>query len=435
MSARVVVALLALAGGGAHAESVALVGGRVFPVSSAPIEGATVLMRDGKLVAVGRDVVLPPDARVLDVRGQHVYPGLIDGLTQLGLSEISSVPGSVDVTEVGEINPQGQAWLAVNPHSEHLPVARANGLTAVVSAPEGRLISGRSALLRLAGDTPDALAVRPVLALHMTFPTGRPAPTPGRSDEPEPKTFEERQQERRDNQAKELRRLAQLLADARAYGAALAASGSSAKGAARVAPDVVLAALAPAAQGRLPVVMRADNEEDIRAALDFGRDQGLALVLSGALEAWRCAALLAERRVPVLLKVNRLPRRENDPYDAAYANAMRLHAAGVPLAIVSADAAFARNLPYEAAMARAFGLPAEAALRAITLAPAQILGFADRKGSLEVGKDADVIVSSGDVLDARSRVTHVFIDGIERALETRHTRLYEAFRERHVAPR
>lgn len=401
------------------AETLALVGGRVFPVSSAPIENGTVLMRDGKLVAVGANLTLPPEARVLDVRGQHVYPGLIDGLTQLGLTEIASVPGSVDITEVGEINPQGQAWLAVNPHSEHLAVARANGLTAVVTAPEGRLIAGRSALLRLAGDTPDALAVQPLLALHMSFPSGRPQPTPGRSEEPEPKTFEDRQQERKDNQAKDLRRLARLLADARAYAAAPPAT-----------PDVVLAALAPAALGRQPVVMRADTEEDIRAALEFAKTHGLKLVLAGALEAWRCAALLAERDVPVLLKVNRLPRRESDPYDAAYANAARLHAAGVRLAIVSSDSAFARNLPYEAAMARAFGLPADVALQAITLAPARIFGFAERKGSLEVGKDADVIVSTGDVLDARSRVTHVFIDGVERSLESRHTRLYQAFRER-----
>jgi imidazolonepropionase-like amidohydrolase len=417
---RVAVVLSALACPGAGAETIALVGGRVFPVASPALENGTVLMRDGKLVAVGKDVSVPADARVIDVRGQHVYPGLIDGLTQIGLTEIASVPGSVDITEVGEINPQGQAWLAVNPHSEHLAVARANGLTAVVSAPEGRLLSGRSALLRLAGDTPQALAVRPLLALHMTFPSGRPAAGPGRAEESDPKTFEDRQQERKDNRARELRRLAQLLADARAY----ASAGPQA------ATDVVLAALAPAAQGRQTVVMRADTEEDIRAAVEFGKAQGLKLVLAGALEAWRCAALLAEHDVPVLLKINRLPRRENDPYDAAYANAAHLHAAGVRLAIVSSDAAFARNLPYEAAMARAFGLPADVALQAITLAPARILGFDDRKGSLEPGKDADVIVTSGDVLDVRSRVTHVFIDGLERSLASRHTRLHEAFRER-----
>jgi imidazolonepropionase-like amidohydrolase len=162
----------------------------------------------------------------------------------------------------------------------------------------------------------------------------------------------------------------------------------------------------------------------------FAGERGLKMILSGGLEAWRCAELLKQKRVPVLIKVDRLPRRESDPYDAAYANAARLHAAGVRFAIVSDDASNARNLPYEAAMARAFGLPAGAALRAITSWPAEVLGVGDRMGSLEPGKDANLFLATGDIMDHRSEVTHVFIEGQAQSLETKHTRLYRQFKDR-----
>jgi imidazolonepropionase-like amidohydrolase len=176
--------------------------------------------------------------------------------------------------------------------------------------------------------------------------------------------------------------------------------------------------------------MRADAEDDIRAAVAFAEARSLRLLVAGGLEAWRCAGLLKEKGVAVLLNVDRLPRRESDAYDAAYRNAAVLHEAGVRFAIVSDDASQSRNLPYEAAMARAFGLPADAALRAITLSPAEILGVADRLGSLAPGKDATLIVATGDIMDTRTRVTHVFIDGVAQSLETRHTRLYEQFKGR-----
>jgi imidazolonepropionase-like amidohydrolase len=265
--------------------------------------------------------------------------------------------------------------------------------------------------------------------MHVNYPTGNPPFDFSRFfDEPELKTFEERQKERKKNQRKDLDRLRNLLAEAKAYGSALDAARTG--GIAPPKPDLPLAALAPAARGTLPVLFRADSEDDIRGAVAFAGEQGLKLILSGALEAWRCAELLRQEGVPVLLKVDRLPRKDSDPYDAAYANAAALHAAGVRFAIVSDDASNARNLPYEAAMAHAFGLPAEAALRAITLSPAEILGVADRVGSLEPGKDASLFLATGDILDHRTQVTHVFIDGVAQSLDTRHTRLYQQFKDR-----
>jgi imidazolonepropionase-like amidohydrolase len=188
--------------------------------------------------------------------------------------------------------------------------------------------------------------------------------------------------------------------------------------------------LATAARGELPVVISADEADDIRAAVAFAAEQHLRLVIGGGLEAWRCADLLHEKDVPVLVVVDRIPRQEKDPYDAAYANAAALAKAGVRFAIVSDDASNARNLPYEAAMARAFGLSAEAALRAITLSPAEILGVGDRMGSLDVGKDANLFLATGDIMDHRTAVTRVFIDGVPQSLETRHTRLYQEYKAR-----
>jgi imidazolonepropionase-like amidohydrolase len=409
----------------AAAEVIAIQGGRVYTVSGEVLERGTVLISGGKIAAVGASVEVPPGATVVDAAGKSVYPGLIDGLTTLGLTEIGSVPGSVDTTEIGDLNPQAQAWVAVHPQSELLPVARANGVTAALAAPAGGLVSGQSALIRLAGTTPDALTVKTPAAMHVVYPTGRPAfDITKMFDEPELKTFEERQKEKKTNQEKELRRLTHLLENAKAYRAALDIPSRTPK------VDLALEALAPVARGEVPMVIRADAEDDIRGAVAFARARGLKLIVSGGLDAWRCVDALKAADAAVLIEVDRLPRREADPYDAAYANAAALHRAGVRFAIVSDDASMSRNLPYQAAMARAFGLPADAALRAITLSPAEIFGVADRMGSIEVGKDANLFVATGDVMDHRTSVTHVFIDGAPQSLETRHTRLYEEFKDR-----
>jgi len=419
---------LALARVASGAEApIAITGGRIVTVSGAVIEKGTIVLSGGKVVAVGADVATPAGATVIDAGGKFVYPGLIDALTTIGLTEIGSVPGSVDVVEVGDVNPHARAWVAVHPHSELIPVARANGVTAALAAPGGGLVSGQSALIRLAGSTPEALTVKAPAAMHMGFPTGRPATGASRSsEEAEPRTFEDWLKERKKNQEKDLRRLTNLLDEARAYGAGLAAADRVPSP--RV--DLPMEALAPVARGEVPVIMRADTEDDIRASVAFAKERGLKLIIAGGLEAWRCTDVLKAEDVAVLVNVDRLPRKESDPYDAAYANAARLQEAGVRFAIVSDSATQSRTLPYEAAMARSFGLPAEAALRAITLSPAEILGVEKRMGSLDVGKDANVVIATGDIMDHRTQVTHVLIDGALQSLETRHTRLYEQFKDR-----
>lgn len=427
---RLVLALaLAAPWAGAQARPVVLRYARVVTVSGDVIERGVVVLANGKIAAVGREVPEPEGALTLDLSGKWVYPGLIDGLTNLGLTEIGSVAGSLDTTEVGDVNPNARTWVALNPHSELIPVARAGGVTAALAIPAGGLVSGQSAVIRLAGTTPVEMTVREAAAMHVVFPTGRPTREPGQAgEEREKKSFAERQKERRENQKKDLARLRSLIEEARAYAAAQQAAAAGR--AERPRPDPVLAALGPAARGEQAVVVRADTEQDIRDAVAFAEAQGLRLVLAGGLEAWRAAELLREKDVPVLLKVLRLPHRRSDPYDAAFANPALLHAAGVRFAIVTDDDTNSRNLACEAAMAHAFGLPREAALRAVTLAAAEILGLGERLGSLEAGKDANLIVASGDLLDLRSRVEAVYIDGVALPMETRHTRLFEQFRDR-----
>jgi imidazolonepropionase-like amidohydrolase len=406
----------------------AITNARVVTVSGPVIERGTVVVSHGRIAAVGRDVVVPPGATVVDGSGKSLYPGLFDALTALGLVEVASVAATVDTTEVGEVNPHARAWVALHPDSELVPVARANGVTTALSAPRGGLVSGQSAVVRLAGTTPEAMTIRAPAALHFVYPSGRPARESRPAEEPEPKTLEKRLEEKKKGQEKALARLAALFAEAKAHAAAVAEAGRGA----RSLPETSLAleALAPFARGEAPVVVRADDVDDIRGAVRLASEQGLRLVIAGGLEAWRCASLLKEKDVAVLLKVQRLPARESDPYDAPYANAAVLHRARVRFAIVTDDAENVRNLPSEAAMAAAYGLPADEALRAITLSPAEILGVADRVGAIAPGRDATLVLADGDILDTRTRVTHVLIGGVPQSLETRHTRLYDRYKDR-----
>jgi imidazolonepropionase-like amidohydrolase len=404
----------------------AIRGARVVPVAGPVIEKGTVVVQKGRIVAVGADVAVPEGATVVDGSGKTLYPGLVDALTTIGLQEIAAVAATMDTTELGDVNPHARAWIAIHPDSELIPVPRANGITTVLSAPAGGLVSGQSALVRLAGTTPASMVVKAPAALHLVYPTGRPAPDPARPFEPqEPKTLADRLKDREKAQKQALDRLAHLLAEARAY-----ADGAADSTRPPQETSMALAALAPFARGEAPVVIRVDDEDEIRNAVRFASDNGLKLVIAGGLEAWRCAPLLKEKDVAVLLKVLRLPSRESDPYDAAYANAAVLHRAGVRFAIVSDDPEMSRNLPYEAAMASAFGLPADVALRAITLSPAEIFGASDSIGSIAPGREANLVLATGDILDTRTQVTDVFVGGVAQSLETRHTRLYDRYKDR-----
>jgi len=404
--------------------TVAIRNATIYPVTSAPIENGTIVFANGTIAAVGRDVAIPQGAMVIDGTGLRVYPGMIDSGSRIGMVEIDAVPGSVDTAELGDINPNARAEVAVNPHSNVIPVTRVNGITTAIVEPTGGIISGSSALMQLAGWTPQEMTVKAPVAMHIHFPRlrgGRFAEVP---------QDEEAEKEAKKNYTQQVDKLRDTLRDAQAYAKAAAARAKDAT-VKRYDRDLVLEALVPVVEGREPAIVHASLERDIRAAIKFADEMKLKMILADGDDVQRVIPELKKRNIPVILgPILELPPREDDPYDLIFANAKALYDAGIPFSIQSQDSHNARNLPYHAAACAAFGLPKDAALKAVTIFPAQILGVADKVGSLEVGKRADVIVTDGDPLEIMTHVKRLFIGGEDISLETNQTLLYEKFSKR-----
>lgn len=391
----------------------ALVGVTVHPVSGPPVEGATLVFEGDTLRAVGAGVEIPPDARVIELPGRHVYPAFIHPGSALGLVEVNSVDGTVDTTEVGLVNPALRVESSFQADSRLLPATLAGGVLFAHVVPQGPLLAGTSALMRLDGWNWRDMTVAAPVALHLNFPTFIPregffGPPPSQ---------EEADAERK----RQVEILDRAFEAARAYHRARQAMRAGTGP--FVGEDASLEALLPVLDGDLPLFLHADHSEQIAAALDWAEKQEIRrLVLVSGSDAAAFAERLAKAEIPVIYTGTlRLPRRDWEPYDQVYAAPATLHAAGVRLAIGDAGNGFgafnSRNLPFEAAMAVAFGLPHDVALAAITLTPAQLLGVADRLGSLEVGKEASFVVTDGDPLEISTHVEAVWNAGQRVDLE------------------
>lgn len=400
---------------------IALVGATVHPVSGAPIEKGVVLFDGGKIVAIGAEVAIPEKAVKIDVAGKHVYPGLINADGDLGLVEINSVRASIDTSETGQINPNVKAQVAFNPDSEIVPVTRANGILLSLASPAGGLITGQSALIQLDGWTYEDMTLRAPIGMHISWP--RVGPGRARSS-----ARGDRVSDGAGNQGMET--LKRAIADARAYRQAQQAATSDAG---TQVKDVRWEALIPVLEGKLPIIVGADSLSDIQAAVAWSAAEKLKLIILGGYDAPLCTELLKQHNVPVIVAAcQRLPQRESDPYDAAFTVPERLRQAGVKFCISSPYSATAiRNLPYQAGAAAAHGLPRDEALRAITLYPAEILGVDDRVGSLDAGKDATLIVTSGDPIETSTQVEQAFIQGRQVDLNDRHKRLWNKYQEKY----
>ena len=270
------------------AETVAIVNGRVFPISSPPIEKATVVITDGKITAVGSSVSVPKGARRIDASGLSVYPGWIDGWTRVGLSEISSVSGSVDVAEIGSFNPGAQAWIAVNPHSEMIKTARVNGITTALVAPAGGRVSGVASAMDLFGMYPDQMAVLKNAGVVVNLPAAASARGTFSTLGPTPNPEQRR--------AEEVEKLKQFLREAKRYSDMRARSAETPGS----AIDTGLESMLPIIRRQRPMIVPADSYRDIRAAIDLANDFGLKLVIAGGADAWKLTDLLAKNRVAVL---------------------------------------------------------------------------------------------------------------------------------------
>ena len=400
---------------------------RIVTVSGADIENGTVVIRDGKIEAVGATVTVPAGAQTIDGTGLSVYPGMIDAGTNLGLVEVpQGANGTVDTSEVGDLNPNAKAITAVNPHSAHIAVTRVEGITSTLTAPTGGLISGQATLINLLGTAQKEMAVVPNAALVINYPRiggggggfGGFQPPANLS---ETLTANERRVE-------EIRK---MLRDAEAYGRAQDAYAKD-KSLPRPDRNVVLEPLVPYVRGEQPVIFRADREAEIRSAIRFAEEMKLKPIILGGSDAWKIGTLLREKNIPVILTgIFSLPSREDDAYDTLYEQPAKLQQAGVRYAISTGDAgAEVRNLAQYAGMAAAYGLSKADAVKAVTLYPAQIMNVADRLGSIEAGKMANLVVTDGDLLEIRTRIRYLFIDGRPVVLTSRHTELNDAFKNR-----
>ena len=410
-------------GGGLLQQAVtALTGATVHTVSGGEITNGTVIIADGRISAVGptQQVSIPAGADVVDLSGKHLYPGMIDPLTQLGMNEIGSVASAQDNREVGRYNPQIRALASVHPHSETIPVARANGITAaLVSMSGSSVIPNVGSVIHLSGDTQERMNVADRAALMVNFP----APSGRAWDEPELKGD----------------RLEQLMV---LFDRSIEYAQSPTSYRDPTAPfeanvtdqdELLLQAMVPAVTGEMPVFFAARRQRDIETLFLFlDKYPDVKAVVVGGDQAFRVAEELAARHIPVIVGSALTPTMDrDDPVSAGWRNAGILHAAGVKVSFGTNDVANVRNLPYHAAKSVAFGLPQEEALRAVTLNTAEILGLGDQMGSIEAGKRADLIVTDGDPLQILTQVERVFIDGVEVSVESKHTRLWKQFRNRH----
>ena len=416
----------ALAAAPLAAQNVAIRGGTVHTLAGPVIENGTVVIQNGKITAVGAGVSVPADVTVVDAAGLHVYPGLFDAVTRLGLTEIGAVDVTADMQELGEFNPHLIAATAVHPASEHIPVTRVNGVTHAVSAPQPRPagIGGQATLINLDGWTIEEMQVVPSVGFTLLWPRlaatgGFGGGGGGGGGATAPRPFREIKKQYDEH----VRRLDGWIADARRYDAAVKAGE-------RLPRDLKLEALARAARGELPLLIAVDTEREIRDAVAWAERQRVKIVILGGNEAYKARTLLAEKHVPVILGPSQEVPGTDAGYDERYAAPGLLKQAGVQFAIATFNSEDSRTLPYEAGSTVSFGLAAEDALKAITIYPAQILGVADRVGTIEVGKLANIIVTDGDPLEIRTQVKHVVIAGRDVSLDNKHLQLYTRYRGR-----
>ncbi len=321
---------------------IALKGATIHPVSGPDIPSGTIVFADGKITAVGPDAAVPEGAEVIDVTGKHVYPGLINANSILGLTEISAVRATLDFEEVGAINPNARSISSVNPDSELIPVTRRNGILTEHIVPDGKLVTGQSAVIRLDGWTPEDLTIQAPVAMHLQWPDLAIDRDPRAPKKPED------QQKEIDQALKKIRDSFEI---ARAY--ALARKNA----AAGFKSDLRWEAMTPVIEGTLPLFIHANSVAQIESALAWAKAAQMKFTLVGGREAWRMAAQLKAAETPVILALTTaLPPRRGDAYDASFAAPARLAAAGVRFCISTngreSEAAHERNLPYEAGNGR-----------------------------------------------------------------------------------
>ena len=409
------IALTATLASSAAAQTIAITGGKVYPVSGPPIENGTVIITNGRITAVGANVSIPAGAQRIDATGKIVTPGFVNSSTQLGVQEVSQVSDTRDMSARGKDNIAAAftVWEGLNPNSVMLAPARKEGITSFVVIPTGGLVAGQAAMLDLVPGTTTDMIIRAPVAMVAEVGDPQAAGVNSRGEL--------------------IVKLRELLDDTRFFQARRTAF-DRAETRPFAASRLDLQAMIPVLEGRLPLLVTVDRASDIDAAMRLARDFNVKLMIGGGAEAWMMGDKLAAARIPVLTgAMNNIPggfaalgqRQEN---------AALLRKAGVQVALIGnagggdEEAFNVRNLKQEAGNAVAYGMTWDDALRAVTLTPAEIFGVADRIGSLQPGREGNVVVWSGDPFEFTTRVVHVFVRGREYHDKTRQDMLMQRYK-------
>ncbi|WP_372368624.1 amidohydrolase family protein [Candidatus Uabimicrobium sp. HlEnr_7] len=409
--------------GTAQQKIIAIVNGTVHTVSGDVIDNGIVVFDKGVITAVGaqKQVQIPKGCEIVDAKGQHVYPGLIVPYTTLGLVEIGAVRASDDTNEVGSVNPNAQAYTAYNMDSEVIPTVRSNGILTAHVVPQGSLFAGTSSIIMLDGWTVEDAALVKNAGAYLSWPSMTVY---------ENWWIKTSADEQRKNIKKNIAKINKVLQDVRKYQKAKKANDSIKK-------DIRWEALLPVIEKKIPLYISASEYKQIEAAVAFAKSNDIRIVIVGGADSWKLTRVLKENDIPVILQaVNSLPRRGEEDYDLAFRLPQMLEQEEVKFCISGGtdwdNYWNIRNLPFQAGTAIAYGLSKKAALRAITLSPAEILGIDDRVGSIEIGKDATIVVSKGDILDIRSsHIEYAFIQGRKVNLDDRHKRLWRKYQQKY----
>jgi len=377
-----------------------------------------ILLKNGVIADIGKNLTSDPRVKVIDCTDKHIYPGMIDSGCRLGLSEVSSVSVTNDFNELGDFVPHMKALTAVNPNASAIPVTRVNGVTTVFTKPDGSTFPGTGALIDLFGYSPEQMTCGSERVI-LRFPsTGRRGRFDRRTDDDIKKDAD-----------KALKNINEVWETAIQY--VKMDSTAKAQNQKWNTNNPQMESLKPIVQGSQPLIIEVNSKGDIEGALEWVKDKKMKVVLSGVSEGWRVADKIAKAKIPVITgPVLDVPRRDNDRYDASYANAGKMSKAGVKVALRTDNNENVRNLPFHAGFAAAYGMGVEEALKAVTINAAEIFGVADKYGSLEKNKVANLFVSDGDPFETKTQIEKLFIRGWSIPLESRHTLFYDEFLER-----
>ena len=398
-----------------------LQGGTIHTVSHGSLEKTDLLFENGKIVSIGGDLSYSPETELIDVTGQHIFPGLISAGSTLGLQEIGAVRATKDYAEVGDLNPNVRANVSYNPDSELIPVSRSNGILLALAVPRSGMISGTSSLMILDGWTWEDATLKHPVGLHLFWPS---------MNVPKPHSGKKKKKEDSDSRLKSIQKMDDLIQEARAYLQLKETNSQSFK------HNLRMEGMLPVIKGEIPLFIHANEVRQIEAAVYWSNRHNLKMILVGGKDSWRVTRLLKEKDIPVIYThVHSLPMRRFEKYDQPFITPLQLFEAGVKFCISNSESPFQtphiRNLPYYAAKASSYGLPHEEALRSITLSPAEILSVAENVGSLDIGKEATFFISDGDILDVRTQVNMAFIQGRRVDLSDRHKMLYSKYRNKY----